>query len=76
MFFQQTHKKLESLLAEYLIEYRPIVGGNLLKQPFLKGYSAECPNADVLHDRGLYIGNSHFVTDYHLEMLSEVLDQL
>ena len=73
---KETHKKLESLLAEYLIEYRPIVGGNLLKQPFLKGYSAECPNADVLHDRGLYIGNSHFVTDYHLEMLSEVLDQL
>lgn len=71
-----THCKLQDLLDEYRVEYRPVVGGNLLKQPFLKDYYAECPNADVLHERGLYIGNSHFVTDDHLNMLSEILEQL
>ena len=72
----ETHRKLQDLLTEYRIEYRPVVGGNLLKQPFLRDYSAYCPNADILHERGLYVGNSHFVSDYHLEMLAEVLEQL
>jgi len=73
---KENHVKLEELLKEYRVEYRPVVGGNLLKQPFLKEYDARCPNADILHDRGLYIGNSHFINEYHIEMLSEILDQL
>ena len=32
------HKKLISKFEEYKIEHRPIVSGNLLRQPFLKGY--------------------------------------
>ncbi len=73
---KETHIKLQKLLDEYLVEYRPVVGGNLLKQPFLRAYKADCPNADILHDRGLYIGNSHFVTDYNIELLAEILEQL
>lgn len=73
---RETHEKLEDLLESYYVEYRPVVGGNLLRQPFLRDYEVWCPNADVLHDRGLYIGNSHFVNEYHLEMLSEILEQL
>lgn len=73
---KETHKALQNLLTDYEVEYRPVVGGNLLKQPFLKGYKAYCPNADILHERGLYIGNSHFVGDYHIDMLAEILKQL
>ena len=73
---KETHKALQNLLTDYEVEYRPVVGGNLLKQPFLKGYKAYCPNADILHERGLYIGNSHFVGDYHIDMLAEILEQL
>jgi CDP-6-deoxy-D-xylo-4-hexulose-3-dehydrase len=73
---KKIHIKLQELLDEYLVEYRPVVGGNLLKQPFLSGYKAHCPNADILQDRGLYIGNSHFVNDGHLDMLEEILEQL
>ena len=71
-----THLKLGKLLDEYLVEYRPIVGGNLLRQPFLKGYSAECANADCAHERGLYIGNNHFVNGDNLHMLGEILSRL
>ena len=70
------YNRLQELLVEYQVEYRPVVGGNLLKQPFLSKYEARCPNADILHETGLYVGNSHFVTDWHLEMLGEILDQL
>ena len=73
---KSTYENLKELLDEYYVEYRPVVGGNLLKQPFLSKYEAECPNADVLHDRGLYIGNSHFVGQDHMGMLEEILEQL
>ena len=72
----ETHNRLQALLKEYRVEYRPVVGGNLLRQPFLKGYEARCPNADILQERGLYIGNSHFVGDGHMNMLAEILEQL
>jgi len=70
------HLKLKKLLEEYHVEYRPIVSGNLLKQPFLKGYSAECINADIAHEKGLYIGNNHFVDESNFHMLDEILSQL
>ena len=73
---KQNHEALESLLKEYQVEYRPVVGGNLLRQPFLSAYSADCPNADILHDRGLYVGNSHFVNEEHMCVLEEILEQL
>ena len=73
---KETHIRLEELLKDYRIEYRPVVGGNLLRQPFLSGYSADCPNADILHDRGLYIGNSHFINEYHMSILEELLEHL
>ena len=73
---KENHVILEELLKEYEVEYRPVVGGNLLKQPFLSGYDAQCPNADILHDRGLYIGNSHFVGKNHMLMFEEILSQL
>ncbi|AIX29064.1 hypothetical protein Syn7803US26_211 [Synechococcus phage ACG-2014f_Syn7803US26] len=68
--------KLKELLEEYYVEYRPIVSGNLLRQPFLREYSAECPKADIAHEKGLYIGNNHFVDESNFHMLDEILSQL
>ena len=68
-----TAEYLETLLKEYHIEYRPIVSGNLLRQPFLNKYSAYCPSADIAHERGLYIGNNHFVNENNLGQLDEIM---
>jgi CDP-4-dehydro-6-deoxyglucose reductase, E1 len=70
------HARLKKLLKEYHVEYRPIVSGNLLRQPFLAQYSAECVNADIAHERGLYIGNNHFVNKENFEILDEILTQV
>lgn len=69
---------LISLFEEYGIEYRPVVSGNLLKQPFLSEYNLdiENPNVDILHERGVYIANNHFVGDAEFEMLEEIIGQL
>jgi CDP-6-deoxy-D-xylo-4-hexulose-3-dehydrase len=73
-----TKRGLISLFEEYKIEYRPVVSGNLLKQPFLDGYSLnlEKPNVDIVHDKGVYIANNHFVGSSEFSMLEEILNQL
>lgn len=61
------------------IEYRPIVAGNLLKQPYLN-YQIESKKekltVDLLHTQGLYIGNNQFVNEVDLEKLKNILINL
>jgi CDP-6-deoxy-D-xylo-4-hexulose-3-dehydrase len=64
--------RLKKAFEEAGIENRPIVGGNLLRQPFLAKYKhIKAPNADILNDQGVYVGNSQFVT---LEMVSKLIE--
>lgn len=62
---------------ENYIEYRPLVAGNLLRQPFLKNYKFEYEkdifNADIIHELGMYIGNSQFVGKKHIKILEKIL---
>ena len=59
------------------IEFRPIVSGNLLKQPFLSSFSESIsmPNADILHTNGVYISNNHFVGKSELILLEDALNR-
>jgi len=72
--------RLQKAFIDNGVEYRPIVSGNLLRQPFLKDYKMETKrnvtNANIIHDFGLYIGNSQFVGKKHMNLLSEILDNL
>ncbi len=65
---------------EHNIEYRPLVAGNLLKQPFLNAYKfryhKRVYNADIIHDLGLYVGNSHSVNKKHLSVLKQIIESL
>jgi CDP-6-deoxy-D-xylo-4-hexulose-3-dehydrase len=62
------------------IEYRPVVAGNLLSQPFLKDYKIETSkkqtNADLVNSQGVYIGNNHFVTVQDMEYLEKVVEDI
>lgn len=71
--------KLKSALVKNKIEYRPIVSGNLLKHPFLHKFSLEPSsknNIELLHRQGVYIGNNHFVNEYDLLSLTNLLKSL
>ena len=72
-------KKFIDKLEENLIEYRPIVGGNLLEQPFLekyKGQKKNMVNSQIIQSRGLYIGNNQFVEVEQLDKISKVLSEI
>jgi CDP-6-deoxy-D-xylo-4-hexulose-3-dehydrase len=77
---KEIKKKLIFLFNKYKIEYRPIVGGNLLRQPYLKGYQIDSNskhfNADILHENGVYVGNSQFVTNKNMKLLNKILGEL
>lgn len=68
---------LKTKFDQYGIEHRPIIGGNLLRQPFLKDYKIvtqkEVLNVDFVHDNGIYLGNNHFVGDKEFALLEEIL---
>jgi len=71
--------KLKKLFIENHIEYRPIVSGNLLRQPFLEGYKINGSiknNVDILHKNGLYIGNNHLIGSKEFSKLMLILREL
>ncbi len=49
------------------IELRPIVGGDMTKQPFFKKYDSrgygKQSNASIIHEQGLYFGNNPELTE-------------
>ena len=75
--FKNRERKL--LFQEHIrkagIESRPLISGNLLRQPFLSSYYDPVlfRNADVLHERAFYIGNNQFVDENRLCRLADVM---
>jgi CDP-6-deoxy-D-xylo-4-hexulose-3-dehydrase len=73
-------KKMKLAFEAGGVEHRPIVGGNLLRQPFLKGYKFGTPRrnatVDLLNDNGVYIGNSHFVSENDMIWLDHLIGSI
>jgi CDP-6-deoxy-D-xylo-4-hexulose-3-dehydrase len=71
---------LKKLFDENGIEHRPIISGNLLKQPFLSGYkittNKDNLNVDIIHENGIYLGNNQFVNKNNIKLLSNIIDKL
>lgn len=57
------------------VEVRPIVGGDMTRQPFWNKYSNETiedSNAKIIHDCGIYFGNNPELTDSEIEELINI----
>lgn len=58
------------------IEIRPIVGGDMTRQPFfskyMKEFSYESPNAKLVHEQGLYFGNNPELTQKEKKLIVDV----
>lgn len=58
------------------IEIRPIVAGNMQRQPFYQKYVKtleELPQADLVHERGFYCGNYPELTRHDLDAIRHCL---
>jgi len=72
--------KIKTIFDEVGIEHRPIISGNLLRQPFLSEYKITSQKNDLtvdyMHTNGIYLGNNHFIGDKELNLLKSVLEKL
>ena len=75
--------KTKELREKYLfqfsgagIEIRPMIAGNMQKQPFYSKYvhdKYDLPNSDFIHDCGFYCGNYPELSETDLETISSCL---
>ena len=73
---EKVFKKYKEKFEKANVEIRPIITGDITKQPFYKKYVKEktiCPNADFLHRSGFYFSNSPGLTGEETERLLKLL---
>lgn len=63
--------------CEGKIEIRPIVGGDMTRQPFFSKYmkkiAFENPNARLVHEQGLYFGNNPELTEKEIKQILKIM---
>lgn len=75
----KTPELREQYLARFAgagIEIRPMIAGNMQRQPFYRKYVKEnyaLPGTDFLHDNGFYCGNYPELSETDLETISSCL---
>lgn len=69
--------RLQEHLRAHRIEFRPFIGGNLLRQPAFArfGEARRFPNAEFLNANAFYIGNNQFVGPERLARLRPLLKE-
>ncbi len=73
-------KKNIDLFKENKVEIRPLVAGNITKQPFylkyFKNQKINLPNADHVHQCGFYIPNNSELNRKEINKLKKLLEQI
>ena len=64
-------------LKKNKIECRPLICGNIVRHPVLKDfYKNKLPNADIIHDYGLYLPNHDLLTFKDIDKIVEVFQKV
>lgn len=72
----ELREKYIARFSDANIEIRPIISGNMQKQPFYKKYIKDIfdlPNTDFLHNNGFYCGNYPELSADDIETISKCL---
>ena len=76
--FAQNRLQVSHHLKSHKIECRPLVCGSMGRQPFwIKKYGEmHMPNADKIHDFGLYLPNHDKITEEEIQFVSEKFKEI
>jgi CDP-6-deoxy-D-xylo-4-hexulose-3-dehydrase len=58
------------------VEIRPVIAGNIQRQPFYKKYvqdSIDCKNAEFVHNNGFYFGNNPELTKKEIRLITKLI---
>lgn len=70
--------KYRSKFEAASVEIRPVIAGNMTRQPFYKKYVQHAPanpNSDLVHSNGFYIGNNPELTSNEIDELCNLLQK-
>lgn len=73
---KQAYEKYRSRFKQRGVEIRPVIAGDITKQPFFRKYisrQAFCPNANHIHHHGFYFANNAEITQSELSLLVSLL---
>lgn len=73
---QELCEKYKQKFIDAEVEIRPIIAGDMTKQPFYKKYvkdAGKCENADFIHKNGFYFANNPELTENELNLLCSLL---
>jgi len=76
----KTVEKRDELVkrCDGILEIRPIVGGDMSRQPFFEKYtkvkSIKKTNASLIHDQGLYFGNNPELTNKEIKTILDLFE--
>ena len=74
-----SRQQLIEAFNAHKIDVRPIVAGNFAKNEVLRWFeytiSGNLPNAEIIDNAGLFIGNHHFPLEQEFCLLRQALDQ-
>jgi CDP-4-dehydro-6-deoxyglucose reductase, E1 len=68
-----------NLFHENGVEVRPVISGNITKQPFFQKYHPEnylLPNCEIVHNQGFYFGINPNLSKNEIEILIKLLSQI
>jgi CDP-6-deoxy-D-xylo-4-hexulose-3-dehydrase len=68
----------KNMFEEAEVEIRPVIAGNMTKQPFYQKYvddTAPRPNSDLVHANGFYFGNNPEMTNEEINTLCGLLEK-
>jgi len=73
---KETFERYKKIFEENEIEIRPIIGGNMVKQPFFRKYIEDkniYPNVEDIHQNGFYFGNNPEMNEEEINRIISLL---
>lgn len=75
----ETRNKAVKIFEKKKINCRPVVSGNFCRQPVIQMLDSKfdkLDSADIVHERGLFVGNHHFSIDEQIILLDQALQEI
>ncbi len=76
---KRQYTKYKNRFSEKDVEIRPVIAGNIVKQPFLRDHldyrKMSLPNSDLVHENGFYFANNPELTDDEVDLLCSLLEK-
>ena len=65
--------KITERLKKNKIEIRPLIAGNIVRQPFWSDKTCILPNCDIIHDRGFYLPNHQNLSPKEVDLICDII---